>query len=303
MNRTPRGCLGLALAIGLLLTAAEAVAGDHADRYVPRKLYGLLTQPGVVLELLEDQGGMDHWHRAWVVSGAESPTQVMAEAEASLHDPFLPAPAPWQKMEVAERPEDPPTSAWFLTDERGRYWEGLVRVRPDPAEPARLLVSVDIEQSHGLEHSSARSSQPDPRLRLGQARAGQAPPPRLDLSRERLSQNGRFRVRFEPQPGEVPSGLRHAWLLWVETPDGSGIDDAEIEAGGGRPGTGQPLPGAQSVTGGDQAGVYVVEGMEFTGEGDQPTWWEVRFLIRAGVAEDVVIFNLFVPERREQAGA
>lgn len=296
-----RVSLGLALAVGLAL-AGPAEAGKGADRYVPSKLFGLLDLPGAEVELLENQGGDDHWHRAWAVSGVEAP-RVLAGAEASLDNPFLPTPAPWQKMEIAQRPEDPPTSAWFLTDERGHYWEGLVRVRRDPAEVDRLLVSVDIERSRAIAHGPEPSGPSDPRLRLGQGRVGQPPPAGLDLGRERLSQNGRFVVRFDPQPGSIPPGLRHAWRLWVRTPDGAGIDEAEIEAGGGSPQTGQALPGPQRVIRRDGPGAYLVEGMQFPGGQAQPTWWEVRFLIRAGVAEDVVIFNLFVPESSPRAGA
>ena len=112
----------------------------------------------------------------------------------------------------------------------------------------------------------------------------------MDLSTERLTENGAFRVAVEPDVNPVPLSKLHTWTLHVETADGRPVDDASIVVDGGMPDHGHGLPTRPAVTQALGGGDYRVEGMKF----QMPGWWIVSFEVAAGQGADRVVFNLML---------
>jgi hypothetical protein len=114
-----------------------------------------------------------------------------------------------------------------------------------------------------------------------------AVPPDLNLSQTVESENGAFRVSYTSDSEPVPVGAVHGWKLYIETPDGKPVTDAEITTDGDMPEHGHGLPTKpQARNLGD--GNYAIEGMKF----QMPGWWVVHFRISSGDTEDTVTFNL-----------
>jgi hypothetical protein len=111
-----------------------------------------------------------------------------------------------------------------------------------------------------------------------------------DLSTERLSEKGLFRVSFEPQTEKIPLRKLHAWTLRVQTPDSARVDSAAIAVDGGMPEHGHGLPTRPEVTRSLGDGRYLIEGMKF----QMPGWWIVRFEIASVRGTDTITFNLML---------
>lgn len=117
-----------------------------------------------------------------------------------------------------------------------------------------------------------------------------AVPDRLDLSTEKLSEAGQYRVALLP-PAEPPAINRiHSWKLRLTTPDGTPVSGAHFGVGGGMPQHGHGLPTKPRVTAEVGDGVYLVEGMKFS----MPGWWQLEFDIRSQRKPDKVTFNTVV---------
>lgn len=114
------------------------------------------------------------------------------------------------------------------------------------------------------------------------------PPADLDFSRTRSSESGIYRATIGPQGDNIPQGKLHRWTLHLETADGNPVDSAVIAVDGGMPQHGHGLPTKPQVTRALGQGDHLVEGMKFNMGG----WWVVKFVVRAAVGTDSVIFNL-----------
>lgn len=110
----------------------------------------------------------------------------------------------------------------------------------------------------------------------------------LDVSTEKLTENGSYKVSFKSELDPIAIGSMHSWILHIETADGQPVEGASILVDGGMPEHGHGLPTAPQVTQDLGNGDYLVEGMKFQMGG----WWEVKFNISADGMEDNITFNL-----------
>jgi len=110
----------------------------------------------------------------------------------------------------------------------------------------------------------------------------------MDMSTTRASVSGSFVASIAPDVEPVPINEMHAWVLHVETADGTAVTEAEIAIDGGMPEHGHGLPTSPQVTENLGNGDYLVEGIQF----QMPGFWEVMFSIDDGGQQDMVIFYL-----------
>ena len=118
--------------------------------------------------------------------------------------------------------------------------------------------------------------------------ATMAAPSDLDLSRNRVSDGGAYRISFAPEGDSIRVGRMHSWRLHVETVEGAAVDSAAIAVDGGMPQHGHGLPTKPRVTQSLGGGDYLVSGMKFNMGG----WWIVTFKVQSAGAADSVTFNL-----------
>ena len=111
-----------------------------------------------------------------------------------------------------------------------------------------------------------------------------------DLSTERLSDGGLYRISFEPQVETIPLSRLHAWKVHVESADSVAVEAAAILVDGGMPEHGHGLPTRPKVTQALGGGAYLVEGMKF----QMPGWWIVSFNVTSDQGTDTVTFNLML---------
>jgi hypothetical protein len=125
---------------------------------------------------------------------------------------------------------------------------------------------------------------------------GESVPVSLDTSLVRLSEGGTFRVTLTPVGANRIEA--RTWRLAVATPDGSAVHHASVIVGGGMPLHGHGMETDPVVTQSPTAGEYRLENVRLGAMGGgRQTWWEIRVLIRAGVTEDLAIFNIVTPGR------
>ncbi len=116
------------------------------------------------------------------------------------------------------------------------------------------------------------------------------PPQQLDLSLDRPTADGRYRVSLQP-PAEAPAiNQLHAWQVRLATPAGEPVAQARIGVDGGMPQHGHGLPTRPRVTRELAPGTYLLEGMKFSMTG----WWEIKLAIEAAEGSDKVTFNRMV---------
>lgn len=117
-----------------------------------------------------------------------------------------------------------------------------------------------------------------------------SPPEGLDLSTQRVSEHGRYRVQVKPLEAAVPVNKIHRWEVQVTRPGGEPVANAKIGVDGGMPQHGHGLPTKPRVTRELGNGVYLVEGMKFNMSG----WWEIKITVADAEASDKATFNLVV---------
>ncbi|MFZ5959512.1 FixH family protein [Pseudomonas sp. QL9] len=116
------------------------------------------------------------------------------------------------------------------------------------------------------------------------------PPTDLDLSRDKPSDGGLYRVSVvAPSPAAGINQL-HSWKVRLFTAGGQPVSNAQFLVGGGMPQHGHGYPTQPRVTRELEAGTYLLEGMKFSMTG----WWELKLGIRAAPGADHVTFNLVV---------
>ena len=116
------------------------------------------------------------------------------------------------------------------------------------------------------------------------------PPQDLDLSRDKSTDDGRYRVAIlAPTPAPAINQM-HAWTVRLTTPEGQPVSDAQFAVAGGMPQHGHGYPTQPRVTRGPEAGTYLLQGMKFSMSG----WWDLKLGIRAAPGPDTVAFNIVV---------
>ena len=115
-------------------------------------------------------------------------------------------------------------------------------------------------------------------------------PKDLDLSMDKPSATGVYRVALVP-PAQAPAiNQMHSWKVKLATPDGTPVHGAKFVVDGGMPQPGQGLPTQPRVTREVEDGIYALDGMKFSMTG----WWEVKLGIQGPQGEDKVTFNTVV---------
>lgn len=151
------------------------------------------------------------------------------------------------------------------------HWELRVTVRKGEVEDHAVFDFPHVGVS-GHEHAARPTSVPAD----------------LDVSASRLSDNGVFRVSYEPGKEPVSINRFLTVTLTVETPEGKPVLGADITVIGDMPEHGHGFPTNPEVTRELGNGKYLVEGVKF----NMPGWWVVTFHIKAGESQDSVNFNL-----------
>jgi hypothetical protein len=116
------------------------------------------------------------------------------------------------------------------------------------------------------------------------------PPTDLDLSLDKNSATGMYRVALVPPAQASAINQMHSWQVKLATPDGSPVHGAKFVVGGGMPQHGHGLPTQPRVTREGADGTYALEGMKFS----MPGWWEVKLDIQGPPGADKVTFNTVV---------
>ena len=124
---------------------------------------------------------------------------------------------------------------------------------------------------------------------LGMTACGTMPKD-LDVSLEKPSAAGVYRVALVP-PAQAPAiNQMHSWKVKLQTPDGVPVHGARFAVDGGMPQHGHGLPTQPRVTRELADGVYQLDGMKFSMTG----WWEVKLAIDGPRGADQVTFNTVV---------
>ena len=111
-----------------------------------------------------------------------------------------------------------------------------------------------------------------------------------DFVSEKMSENGIYKLRFEPANGEPDMEPITVWHLTVTTTEGDPVENAEIEIDGSMPDHGHGLPTAPAVIGTVSAGVYTVDGVRFSMAG----WWQFVLTVNAMRGEDTASSNVML---------
>jgi hypothetical protein len=116
------------------------------------------------------------------------------------------------------------------------------------------------------------------------------PPKDLDLSMDKKSAAGVYRVALVA-PAQSPAiNQMHSWKVKLATPDGAPVQGARFVVDGGMPQHGHGLPTQPRVTREIEDGTYALDGMKFSMTG----WWEVKLDIQGPHGADKVSFNTVV---------
>jgi hypothetical protein len=116
------------------------------------------------------------------------------------------------------------------------------------------------------------------------------PPANLDLSLDKPTAAGVYRVALVPPPQPPAINQLHSWRVKLATADGAPVTHARFAVDGGMPQHGHGLPTQPRVTRELEAGTYQLDGMKFSMTG----WWELKLAIDAAGGPDKVTFNTVV---------
>lgn len=106
--------------------------------------------------------------------------------------------------------------------------------------------------------------------------------------RTKKSDRNLYVISYEPAIQPVSINRIHNWVVHVETPDGSVVNNATIAFVGGMPDHDHGLPTLPLVTRYLGDGDYLVEGMRFHMNGR----WQVTLTITVESSNDSVTFDL-----------
>lgn len=119
-----------------------------------------------------------------------------------------------------------------------------------------------------------------------------SPPKDLDLSLEKPTAAGTYRVALVPPAQQPAINQMHSWKVKLAAPDGSPVHGATFAVDGGMPQHGHGLPTQPRVTREVADGTYQLDGMKFSMTG----WWEVKLAIDGPKGADKVTFNTVVEQ-------
>jgi hypothetical protein len=117
-----------------------------------------------------------------------------------------------------------------------------------------------------------------------------SPPKDLDLSLNKSTAAGVYRVTLVPPAQPAPVNQMHSWKVTLATADGRPVHGARFVVDGGMPQHGHGLPTQPRVTREVSDGTYSLDGMKFSMTG----WWEVKLAIDGPQGADKVTFNTVV---------
>ncbi|MEE8445978.1 MAG: cytochrome c peroxidase [Alphaproteobacteria bacterium] len=115
-------------------------------------------------------------------------------------------------------------------------------------------------------------------------------PASTDLTRDRVSAHGLYRVAISSRQDPVPLGRMHRWEVRVAAPSGAPVEDARIAISGAMPDQNHLMPTAPRVTRALGDGRYLIEGVKF----DRQGWWHLRLAIGAEAGRDIATFSVMV---------
>jgi hypothetical protein len=116
-----------------------------------------------------------------------------------------------------------------------------------------------------------------------------AGPQELDMSLDRLSDQGLFHVRVESQIRPIPLTRIHQWTVHLTDQAGLPVSGAAIAVDGGMPEHHHGLPTAPRATPAATPGDYVISGMKFSMAG----WWVLKLRLKSTDGRtDSITFNL-----------
>ncbi len=116
-------------------------------------------------------------------------------------------------------------------------------------------------------------------------------PDGLDVTTDKMSDDGTFHVKVEPLVDVVEINELHSWELTIMDMDMNPVEGATVSFGGGMPEHDHGFPTEPQVSAGDEAGKYVIEGVKMQMAG----WWEMKLDISAEAMADTVTFNIVLP--------
>lgn len=117
-----------------------------------------------------------------------------------------------------------------------------------------------------------------------------APPPAdLDLSRDKPSAAGLYRVAVEPELQPLEQGRLHSWIVSVQA-NGAPVTDATLTIDGGMPQHGHGLPTQPQSAGHIGEGRYRIDGVRFNMGG----WWVLKIGIASSAGSDTAEFNIML---------
>lgn len=116
-----------------------------------------------------------------------------------------------------------------------------------------------------------------------------AGPKGLDLSLDRMSDQGVFHVGIESQIRPIPIARIHQWKVHLTDRAGLPISGAVIAVDGGMPQHHHGLPTAPRATPAATPGDYVISGMKFSMTG----WWQLKLRVKSTDGRtDGITFNV-----------
>lgn len=116
------------------------------------------------------------------------------------------------------------------------------------------------------------------------------PPPGLDLSQQRLTDHGIFRVSIKSLSNPIVIKQIHSWNIHINIPNGAAVAGANIDVDGGMPQHGHGFPTQPRVTKDLGGGDYLLEGVKFSMSG----WWVMELKIHSPQGDDTVTFNIVI---------
>lgn len=151
-------------------------------------------------------------------------------------------------------------------------------------QPARSAATVLAKVSAAAAFAVIAAS-----AALGLAGCSTAPKD-LDVSLEKPSAAGLYRIALVPPDPAPAINQIHGWKVRLATRDGIPVQGATFAVDGGMPQHGHGLPTQPRVTRELADGSYQLDGMKFSMGG----WWEVKLRISGSQGADTVTFNTVV---------
>lgn len=116
-----------------------------------------------------------------------------------------------------------------------------------------------------------------------------ARPANLDLSLNRPTEHGVFRIRIASGTSPIPLSRVHPWSVHVTGADGRAVLGATIEVDGGMPEHGHGLPTSPRAEAAGVPGGYFIKGMKFSMTG----WWVLKLnVVAPDGRRDQITFNV-----------